>query len=296
MTRAPSLRGWIEPLALLLFLSTPALSLEVPPLTGRVVDRAGVIPEDVERRITDRLAAYEQRTGHQVAVLTVPSLEGDPIEDFSVRVVEAWRLGTEGRDDGMLLLLAVQDREVRVEVGYGLEGAVPDVVASRVIREVMVPRLRQGDYAAAVDDALDVLLPAAAGEAVGPAPATGPPRGTPLLSTVLVLLLIVVVTSALWMLPRVARALLGGAVGGGLGMALLGSLGLALLLGGLGFALGLLLPRHGPRRRGAPVFFPFGVPPPPRTRYRGGGSASRGFGGFSGGGGRFGGGGASGRW
>ena len=284
-------------LALLLlassWLARPAAALEVPPLAGRVNDLAGVVPEEDEARIERRLVEYEQRTGHQVAVLLIPSLEGDPIEDFSIRVVERWQLGTEGRDDGMLLLLAVNDRQARIEVGYGLEGAVPDVVASRVIRDQMAPHLRQGDYAGAISSALDVLLPTAAGESVGPAPGAPVARDQGIPSLFFVLLVVFLVGGVLWALPRPVRAVLTGGLGGALGLLFFGSLLVALVTGGLGLLLGLLLPRGGRRRRGPPLWFPFGGFP-----RHGRGPSGRGFGGggFSGGGGGFGGGGASGRW
>ena len=125
--------------------AAPVHALDVPALTGRVVDRADVLPPDAEQRITALLEAHERGSGQQFAVLTVPSLEDDPIEDFSIRVVEAWKLGKKGKDDGLLLLVVPKDRKVRVEVGYGLEGDVTDAVSARVIREVIQPAFRRND-------------------------------------------------------------------------------------------------------------------------------------------------------
>jgi len=152
--------------ALVVLWAAPAFALEPPKLAGRVSDYANVIPDDVERRITGQLEAYERSTGHQFAVLTIPGLEGDPIEDFSIRVVEAWKLGSEKEDDGLLLLVVPGDRKVRVEVGYGLEGDIPDALASRVVRAVLTPAFKSGDFAGGIERALAVLMKAGGGEAV----------------------------------------------------------------------------------------------------------------------------------
>lgn len=101
-----------------------ALGLEVPPLRQRVEDSAGILRPEQRQALEQSLADYEQRTGHQIAELTVPSLRGDPLEDFSIRVVEAWKLGDRKRDDGLLIVMALEERKVRIEVGYGLEGVV----------------------------------------------------------------------------------------------------------------------------------------------------------------------------
>lgn len=150
-------------LVALLLWAPPASALDVPPLTGRVVDVGAVLAPEDEARISERLAAYERATGHQFAVLTVPTLDGDPVEDFSIRVVEAWKLGKKGEDDGLLLLLVVRDRKLRVEVGYGLEGSITDAVSARVIREAIAPRLRGGDYAGGIEAGLSELMRAAGG-------------------------------------------------------------------------------------------------------------------------------------
>lgn len=161
--------AWLTLLAALVLWASPAAAREVPPLRGRVTDEAGVLSAGQARRIEQRLAAYEQATGRQFAVLTVQSLEGDPIEDFSIRVVEAWKLGRAGQDDGLLLLVAVEDRKVRIEVGYGLEGEVTDLVSARIIHDVMRPHLRSGLYGEAIAEGVDALI-AVAG------PATAPPE------------------------------------------------------------------------------------------------------------------------
>jgi uncharacterized protein len=135
-----------------------AYALEVPPLQGRVNDHAQLLAPEAAQRLNQRLAAYEQATGHQLAVLTVPTLGGDPIEDFSIRVVEAWKLGKKGADDGILLLVASGDRKMRIEVGYGLEGTLTDATTGRIIREVMAPYFRKGDYAGGISAAVSSIF------------------------------------------------------------------------------------------------------------------------------------------
>ena len=140
----------------------PALVAQqaVPALTGRVVDRADLLSDHAEAALTALLAEHEAETGNQVAVLAVPSLEGEPVESFAVRVATAWGLGTAARDNGVLLLVAVSDRALRIEVGRGLEEALPDVLAGRIIRNEIVPRFREGDYEAGVLAGVDAVLSA----------------------------------------------------------------------------------------------------------------------------------------
>lgn len=144
-----------------------AWALEVPPLSGRVNDTAKVLSAGEAKALEQRLAEYEQQTGHQFALLTIPSLEGEDIAGYSIRVAEKWGLGDKQRDDGALLLIAINDRKMRIEVGYGLEPSIPDVLAGRIIRNVMAPRFRSGDYAGGINEAFDAMMRAAAGEAVG---------------------------------------------------------------------------------------------------------------------------------
>jgi uncharacterized protein len=133
-------------------------ALEVPALQGRVNDHAQIISAEAAQRLTQRLTAYEQATGHQLAILTIPTLGGDPIEDYSIRVVEAWKLGKKSADDGILLLVAAGDHKMRIEVGYGLEGDLPDAMAGRIVREVMAPYFRRGDYDGGISAAVNAIL------------------------------------------------------------------------------------------------------------------------------------------
>jgi uncharacterized protein len=142
-----------------------AYALEVPPLEGRVNDRAGLLSPATKERLTARLAAHEQATGAQIAILTLDSLEGAPIEDYSMRVVEAWKLGKKGQDNGVLLLIAKNDHKMRIEVGYGLEGTLPDILAGRIVRDVLAPRFKQGDFDGGVSRAVEAIIGKTGGEA-----------------------------------------------------------------------------------------------------------------------------------
>jgi uncharacterized protein len=125
-----------------------------------------LIPADRAQALESRLAAFEQGTGHQIAVLTIPSLEGDALEDFSIRVAESWKIGTKGFDNGAILLIAQKERKLRIEVGYGLEGVLPDAIANRIIGEVIVPRFRENDYAGGIEAGINAILQVAKGESL----------------------------------------------------------------------------------------------------------------------------------
>ena len=138
------------PMVLLTLVLAWPVQQAVPALTGRVIDRAEILSPATEEAITVLLATHEEATSNQVVVLTVSSLDGEAIEDLSIRVAEAWELGTAQYDNGVLLLVAVEDRELRIEVGLGLEGDLTDVAAKRIIRNEIVPVFRQGDFNAGV--------------------------------------------------------------------------------------------------------------------------------------------------
>jgi uncharacterized protein len=257
---APPAAIWLGITALAL-LPAAARATDVPPLRAHVNDHAQLLPRERAEALEARLAAYEQRTGQQFALLTMSTLGGDPIEDFSIRAAEQWKLGRKGQDDGLILLIVPNDRAMRIEVGYGLEGAVPDAIASRVIREVLAPAFRQGDFAGGIDSAFGALMHAASGGAEGDTPPPPPQRAA----------------------RRRAPAIFGF-------LPFLAFVLFALLGGG----------RRGHRRRrdgfwiGPAIGGGFGG-----GGFRGGGFGGGfggGGGGFGGGGGGFGGGGASGSW
>jgi uncharacterized protein len=163
------------------FLVAPlAAQRDVPFLAGRVVDEAEIVPPDVEARIDARLAAFEAETGNQVAVLTVGSLEGDPIEDFSLRVAETWKLGRAGVDDGVLFVVARDDRRMRIEVGYGLEAELTDLEAGRILDEIVAPRFRQGDFGGGVEAGVETIVASLQGAELPAPPADSTTSDAPL--------------------------------------------------------------------------------------------------------------------
>jgi uncharacterized protein len=265
--------------------------LAPPPLRARVTDQAGLLPAEARARLEAQLAAFERETTHQIAVLSVPSLEGEPIEAFALRVAEAWRLGQQGLDNGILLLVAAQDRQARIEVGYGLEGAVPDATAKRVLEDVILPRFRAGDPAAGIEAGVAALMNAVRGEEipVERRPARpGAPHEDPL-SVLGFAAVLAAMLGAPFRRARLLAALLGGAVASGITWLILARVGWAAAAFAVGAFLGALgASGAGSRRRGGAggIFVPGGF------GGRGGGFG----GGFGGGGGGFGGGGASGRW
>lgn len=153
---------------------------KIPQLTQRVMDQAGMLSPGAKQELEARLTAYEKQTGHQFVLLTIQSLEGLPIENYSLKLVEAWKLGDKKRDDGLLLLIAKKERKMRIEVGYGLEGAVPDATAAQVIRYKLEPAFQAGQYEPGIFAAFEVLMQKASGEAVQIAPknASGSQEGS----------------------------------------------------------------------------------------------------------------------
>jgi uncharacterized protein len=143
---------------LVLALAGLARAADVPYLTGRVVDNAELLAADAQDRIGSLLQEHEARTGNQIAVLTVSALEGDSIEEFSLKVFNAWKLGQKSKDNGVLLVVVPRERKMRIEVGYGLEGALTDVAASRIIRNVLAPLFKAGDFNAGVEGGVTAII------------------------------------------------------------------------------------------------------------------------------------------
>src|SRR5262245_13813365 len=160
-------------LALLLGWALPAFALvAVPQLTGRVVDQTGTLSSGEIAQLTQTLADLEKRKGSQIAVLIVPTTDGEAIEQFSLRVAEAWKIGRKKVDDGALLVIAKNDRRLRIEVGYGLEGALTDVTTKRIIDEVITPKFKTGDFAGGVTAGVNRIIAIVNGEKLPePAPA-----------------------------------------------------------------------------------------------------------------------------
>jgi uncharacterized protein len=174
-----SVRSW-RPWQLFAFLPL-ALGLaagEFPAPTGFVNDFAGVLSQGARLQLEDRLQAYARETTTEIAIAIVPSLSGRTIEDASVRLFEQWRVGKRDKNNGILLVVAVADRQVRIEVGYGLEGKVPDAQAGRIIRDIITPRFRQGDYAGGLTAAVDELARLIGAPPVASTPPVQRPRQT----------------------------------------------------------------------------------------------------------------------
>jgi uncharacterized protein len=283
----------------------PAQSLvAVPPLTSPVTDTTGTLAADQVAALDAKLRAFEQAKGSQVAVVVVRSTEPETIEQYALRVAEAWKIGRKGVDDGAILLVALDDRKLRIEVGYGLEGALPDATANRIIDEDIVPAFRRGDIYGGIATGVDRMLRVIEGEPLPEPELRSPSQGVPGLFPVLPFLFIFALFGGSIfrrLFGRVGGAFATGGLVGFLTWVLVGILGLALGAGVLAFLFALLGGLGGggggptagsngwySRRHGRGWGYPGGY---------GGWGGSGGFGGgWSGGGGGFGGGGASGSW
>jgi len=293
--------------ALLLAVQSVA-GFEVPTLERQVTDLAGLFSLSAASEMDHRLKILEEETGAQVAVLTIPSLEGQVLEDFSMRVVEAWKLGDQDRDNGVLVLIARDDRKIRIEVGYGLEGVIPDVLAGRIIDNAMKPAFRDGDFSGGTLRAVELIDglvradPEAAQALAGGS--GGSPDALPLIAMGAIFLSVIGVFafSALFtkgggawflylFLVPFFFAFPGAAFGGKVGL-------IAVLVWLVGFPILRAIIWHSTAGKD------FRTSHPTWTTWSssgggwssGGGGWSGGGGGFSGGGGSFGGGGASGGW
>ncbi|MCZ7558048.1 MAG: TPM domain-containing protein [Bacteroidia bacterium] len=150
-------------IALLILGGATALALEVPYLSGHINDTAHMLSQETVLELERMLTAYEDSTKNQIVLLTITSLGDESLEDYSLRVAETWKLGQKGVDNGILLLIAKDDRKLRIEVGYGLEASVTDAVSSGIINGIITPRFKQGDFEAGIRDGLVALIQAADG-------------------------------------------------------------------------------------------------------------------------------------
>jgi uncharacterized protein len=147
----------------------PAGEQPIPDLRARVTDLTGTLNAQQREALEQKLRSFETAKGSQIAVLLVPTTQPETIEQYSIRVVDEWKLGRKGVDDGVLLIVATGDRKVRIEVGRGLEGALPDITAHRIIREIITPHFRKGDFYGGINAALDAIVAVVNGEPL-PAP------------------------------------------------------------------------------------------------------------------------------
>jgi uncharacterized protein len=253
----------------------------IPRLEARVTDLTGTLTRDQQAQLENQLVSLERDKGAQIAVLLLPTTLPETIEQFGIRLAEAWKIGRKGADDGVIVIVAKNDRAVRIEVGYGLEGAIPDAVAKRIIEERITPRFREGDFFGGLQASTSALGKIISGETL---PARAERGSNVSMGSDLQIFLLF----ALTIVARWARALFG----------LLGALGAAGIAGGLAW---LIFGSLFAAAIAAIVVFVMSF-----ARAGGGGSgwhtgggggfSGGGGGGFSGGGGGFGGGGASGKW
>lgn len=285
-------------LALLLLCCSVSVFAEVavPALTGRVVDQTGTLTAGEQATLNGTLADFETRKGSQIAVLIVPTTDPESIEQFSIRVADAWKIGRKKVDDGAILLVAKNDRKLRIEVGYGLEGALTDVTTKRIIDEIIAPRFKSGDFAGGISAGVDRMIKVIDGEPLPPPPARSEWSGDSGVFEQMFEYAPFFLFGALFV-GGIMRTILGRLFGslafGGLvtlGMwFVLSSFPIALIFGVIAGVISLIGDAFGSSGGG----------------YSGGrssggswssGSSSSSSGGFSGGGGSFGGGGASGSW
>ncbi|WP_244594377.1 TPM domain-containing protein [Leptospira ryugenii] len=151
-------------LSLLLFSFSNIHSVEIPPLTRQVTDEAGILSTEMVRQLELKLKQNESETSNQIAVLILSSLEGEIIEDLAVKVFESWKLGQDKKDNGVLLLIAIKDRKMRIEVGYGLEGVLTDQLASRIVKQEIRPRFKAGEMDEGVEAGVNAIIAATKGE------------------------------------------------------------------------------------------------------------------------------------
>jgi uncharacterized protein len=262
----------------------------VPPYSAPAVDLTKTLTREQQAALSRMLQEFEARKGSQIAVLLVPTTEPEEIEQYAIRVAEQWKTGRKNVDDGAILVVAKNDRAVRIEVGYGLEGALNDATANRIIREAILPRFREGDFYGGITAGVDRMMRVIDGEPLPAPEAPQPQVGGGIGQSLPILLMAALFVGGLLraMLGRVFGSMTAGGVVGMLAWLLVGTLGIAIVAGLLAFFFTMV---GGGGRRGYYGGFPGGL-------HRGGGFGGGGFGGGfrGGGGGSFGGGGATGRW
>jgi uncharacterized protein len=269
----------------------------VPALTARVIDLTGTLSGSAVNRIETELADFEAKKGSQIAVLIVPTTQPEEIEQFGIRVADQWKLGRKGVDDGAILIVAKDDRHTRIEVGYGLEGALPDATANRILDEIIKPHFKLGDYDGGVEAGVEQMISVVNGEPLPEPDRRWEHHGGGLGSVLPFALVAVVVASGVLrsLFGRLLGSVATGGLAGGIVWLISHLIGLGLGVGFLAFLFALLLGAtrswstgQGGWGGGLGLGGGFGGG-------RGGGFGGGG-GGFSGGGGGFGGGGASGSW
>jgi uncharacterized protein len=259
--------------------ATAADLVPLPALAARVTDLTATLTPAQRAALEAATAAIQREKGSQVAILILPTTQPETIEQFGIRLAEAWKIGRDGVDDGVIVIVAKEDRKMRIEVGYGLEGAIPDAVAKRIVADVMAPRFRQGDFAGGLDEAVAALGRLIGGEAL-PAPPAAEEFPNVNVDNGFWLLVILFFAGILRSILGVIGSLLAAGLAAAAAFWVFGSWLIALIAAVIVFIFSFA--RAGGGGLGSGGFS------------SGGGSS--GGGGFSGGGGSFGGGGASGSW
>jgi len=269
-------------LIILLSARSGAEDVAVPPMQARVTDQVGVLDESARQALEAKLAAFKQSKGSQIAILIVPTTTPETIEQYSIRVVDAWKLGRKDIDDGVLLLLAINDRSLRIEVGRGLEGVIPDAIAKRVIAEIITPHLQQGHIPAGIDAGVSALIKLVDGEPLPEPAAMNSQSESFEIEQGIVVIAVLLGMFFRSLMGRLVGATLASGVAFIAGWLVLGGVFAALIVALIAFLFSFANGSSGGRST--------------RGGYSGGGFGGGGGGGFGGGGGGFGGGGASGRW
>jgi len=271
----------------------------VPPLIGRVVDQTGTLSSDEMASLNQTLMGFEARKGSQVAVLIVPTTAPEAIEQYSLRVAEAWKIGRKKIDDGAILVVAKNDRKLRIEVGYGLEGALTDVTSKRIIDEIITPKFGSGDFAGGISSGVDRIIGVVDGE---PLPAPEPRREqdsgilshVDLLNPFTLFAVFIVSTILRTTLGRLIGSVATGGIVGALAWLIAGSLAASFIAAVVAFLFTMFAEIPTSSGRGGGRGWSGGGGPYSGGSWGGGGSSGSSDSG--GGGGSFGGGGASGSW
>jgi uncharacterized protein len=295
--------AWIPALAGILFLAFGARAeIPVPKLTAHVTDSAGTLTAGERQALEDKLTAFEKARGSQVAVLVVPTLDGEAIEDFAGRVTDEWKLGRKGLDDGVLFAVAMKERRMRIHTGRGVQGTLTDALSRRIIADIVAPRFRTGDFAGGIDAGVDAIVKAIEGENLAlpeRKPASGKVDTISSYSDLFFMALFAIPFVGMilrGMFGRVGGAGITGGIAAFAGWVILGSVVAAVVIAILAFLFTLVLGSGVvPRSRGRGGGWGGGYIPSGGGSWGGGGDFGGG-GGFSGGGGGFDGGGSSGSW
>jgi uncharacterized protein len=268
----------------------------LPQLTARVTDLTGTLSGETVNRLETKLAAFEAKKGSQIAVLIVPTTQPEEIEQFGIRVFDQWKLGRKGVDDGAILLVAKNDRRVRIEVGRGLEGAVPDAIANRIITDSITPHFKLGDYDGGVEAGVDRILSVVNGEPLPEPDKKWEGHGNGVRNALPLLLVVVFVASGVLrsVFGRLFGSLATGGIAGFLAWLLSHVLPIGVGAGVVGFLFAMLLGSSRGWSAGSGGWGGFGGGL--GGGFGGGFGGRGGGGGFSGGGGGASGGGASGSW